>query len=241
MTDNTFYVYAHHKPGDDIPFNIGKGTGRRAWKKERAYNPRWKNIVNKYGFEVRIVAEHLTEDQALWLEVHQIAAWGRADQGKGPLVNLTDGGEGRSGHIPSKETLEKRSISMKGKNIWMKGRKAKEETKEKITKALTGRECKQCTKDLIGKKNLGSRRTMASRKLMSEKATGKVPSLANIEKRRKSMIGKNVGKKRTEKEKKAKSEQVRGSRWVCDPASLKTRLLPRGVDIPDGWVLGRRK
>ena len=111
--DRVYYVYAHYRPGSDIPFNIGKGTGKRAWKK-RYQNLFWTNIVNKYGgFDVQLLLENLTEYEALCMEAMYINAFGRRDQGKGPLVNLTDGGDnppsGKGGHrtIEQKEHLKK--------------------------------------------------------------------------------------------------------------------------------------
>jgi hypothetical protein len=43
------------------------------------------------------VAEGLAEDEAHALEIELIAKYGRADLGKGPLLNLTNGGPGSEG------------------------------------------------------------------------------------------------------------------------------------------------
>jgi len=111
---NIFYVYEHYKPGTDIPLWVGKGCGRRAYSKGKSQrNKWWNNIVNKYGIEIRIVVENLSEIDALWMEVNLITGWGRADLGEGPLVNLTDGGEGLSGYKRSKATNRKLSAIRK--------------------------------------------------------------------------------------------------------------------------------
>lgn len=126
-----YYVYAHYRPNDEIPFNIGKGKARRAWSKDRQ-NRWWHNIVNKYnGFDVCLLHENLKEYDALRLEAMYINAYGRADQGKGPLVNMTDGGEGMSGYKAPLEVRQAQSIRQTGKSL-PKGRKHKEETKQKM-------------------------------------------------------------------------------------------------------------
>jgi hypothetical protein len=98
-----YYVYGHYKTGEpNIPFYIGKGYGRRAYDKNHTRH--WHNVVNKHGYEIRFLAEGLSETDAFWLEKQLIGMFGRADLGRGPLVNMTDGGEGAS---PSEETRRK--------------------------------------------------------------------------------------------------------------------------------------
>jgi hypothetical protein len=132
-----FYVYEHYRIGEDIPFFVGKGHHRRAFTK-RGRNVWWKRIVEKNGgFEVRFVQENLSEFEAFWLEVNQIAGWGRADLGEGPLVNLTDGGEGVSGWIPTKEWRDKKRKMMKNNTI-SKGLKQSEEQCEGKRQRMLG-------------------------------------------------------------------------------------------------------
>src|SRR5258706_12737415 len=90
---NRFYVYGHYKPNESIPFYIGKGCGKRSHNKE-GHNLWWDRIVNKYGYEIKMLCEDITEQEAFWLEKKLIAIFGRSNLGKGPLVNMTDGGEG---------------------------------------------------------------------------------------------------------------------------------------------------
>ena len=54
--------------------------------------------------------------------------FGRADLGKGPLVNLTDGGDGASGRACKEETKKKMGDAKRGKTPW-KGKKHREESK----------------------------------------------------------------------------------------------------------------
>lgn len=77
--------------------------------------------------EVRIVAEKLTNEEAVALERERIAFYGR-----GKLTNLTDGGEGPEGRQISSETREKIRRSNTGK-------KCLEETKRKLSAHNKGR------------------------------------------------------------------------------------------------------
>jgi len=109
-----FYVYGHYRPNENIPFYIGKG------KKDRAYSKHnrilhWNNIVNKYGHEIKFIVRDISEEDSFWLEKQLIKAFGRIDLGTGPLINLTDGGEGKSGHICSEESKRKMSEAKQGK------------------------------------------------------------------------------------------------------------------------------
>lgn len=97
-----YYVYGHYIPESETPFYIGKGHSKRAWD-VRNRNFWWNNIVNKYGLEVKVLYENLTEDEAFSIEKQLITEFGRRDKDSGCLVNLTDGGEGSSGLIYTEE------------------------------------------------------------------------------------------------------------------------------------------
>lgn len=125
-----FYVYAlldPRKPGPFIynrwkfrfqPFYIGKGKGRRASAHlhNRTHQPNKKKAsviasIRKDGLEpiVAIRRRNLAEDQALALETKIIAAVGH--RGRGPLTNVTNGGQGLAGHRHSSATRRKMSAS----------------------------------------------------------------------------------------------------------------------------------
>jgi hypothetical protein len=117
-TINKFYVYAHYKPASDIPFYIGKGHDDRCYEDhESLRNIFWIRTVKKHGgFTVKKLHENLDEHDAFALEILLIWAYGRRDKGIGPLVNLTDGGEGPAGRKMSKAWCRDKSISMSGSN-----------------------------------------------------------------------------------------------------------------------------
>lgn len=109
-----FYVYEHLRASTGEVFYVGKGQNGRAWFTANR-RKHWVNIAKKHGVVVRIVQDGLQEWFAHELERDLIALHGRKDVGRGPLVNVTDGGEGTSGREFSAETLAKMSASKSGK------------------------------------------------------------------------------------------------------------------------------
>lgn len=101
-----FYVYAFLRT-DGSPYYIGKGHGRRAFKK-RKFKP---NDPSK----ISILAQHLTEGEAFNLERKLIAEFGRIDIGTGILRNLTDGGEGATGRVLTDDHKAKIGKAMTGR------------------------------------------------------------------------------------------------------------------------------
>jgi hypothetical protein len=103
-----YYVYAH-RDGLGRIFYIGKGKGRRAYAITRR-SQRWQRHSSKYGHSVEFVCADMPEPCAFALERIIIGIIGR-----GNLCNLTDGGEGTSGRVPTTEQKMKCSKSNKGK------------------------------------------------------------------------------------------------------------------------------
>jgi hypothetical protein len=124
-----FYVYAYLRQ-DNTPYYIGKGHNIRAWNQhDKGIHP------PKDQTKIVIIESNLTDIGALALERRMIRWYGRKDTNTGILRNLTDGGDGSAGYVPTEETRIK--ISVAGK-----GRKLKPRTKEHseaLSKSLTGR------------------------------------------------------------------------------------------------------
>ena len=186
---NTYYVYVYFDP-DNIPFYVGKGKEYRyhlsCHLDESNPNNFLKNKICKVGadnIDIKFPHKDLTEEQAFYLEEYYIAGYGRRDLGLGPLCNLTNGGEGESGRVVSKETRQKISKMHKGKKIApevverqaaslrkhyetrpnpFKDKKHTEETRKQMSESAIGRklsnEAKQKLSDfnkgrLVGEKN----------------------------------------------------------------------------------------
>lgn len=138
--DFKYYLYQHVRLDDNSVFYIGIGTKKEKHAKKpkseysRAFakckysrTKFWHNIVSKTDYRVEILMESDDYEVVKKLEVALVAHYGRKNLGKGNLVNLTDGGDGNSGAIVSKETSEKISKSNTGKKRTPEVRKAKSE------------------------------------------------------------------------------------------------------------------
>lgn len=117
---NIFYTYIYRDPSrNNEPIYVGKGTGRRArvhlGRKDKS--PFTSRLIHMRRANVTPYIEIIVamdEDHAKFMEICCISVIGRKDLGKGPLLNLTDGGEGTSGGIRSAEYRAKISKSLTG-------------------------------------------------------------------------------------------------------------------------------
>lgn len=114
---NSFYVYTWTRPDTGEIFYVGKGRGDRDVSR-RNRGKHFLNIIAKLernGLSpiIKRVAENLTEDDAFSIERNEISRIGRRDLGLGSLVNMTDGGDGSSGYIPTEEAKAKLSASLR--------------------------------------------------------------------------------------------------------------------------------
>jgi len=122
-------LYRHIRTDKNEPFYIGIGSNiKRAYSKS-GRSIFWERIVAKTDYEVEILLESDDYEFIKQKEIEFIALYGRRDLGKGTLVNLTDGGEGMLGNLPTIKTREKLSKARFGF-------KHTEETKDKISNSL---------------------------------------------------------------------------------------------------------
>lgn len=146
---NDYYTYAYLRE-DRTPYYIGKGRGKRIYCRKRRLCS-----IPKDKSRIIFLKQNLTEQEAFNHEIYMIAVFGRKDLGTGILRNLTDGGEGASGAVRTKEFkdnlrkinigkklsedhIEKLRILNMGKNNPNYGKIASRKTRERMRLAHTG-------------------------------------------------------------------------------------------------------
>lgn len=142
-------VYRHIRLDKNQVFYVGIGENKKRAYHRRNRTPHWKKIADK-GYEVEILFENLTWEQACEKEKEFITLYGRKNLSTGTLVNLTDGGEGVLNIVRSDEWKEQRSKAMKGNQIW-KGKKHSQESKELMKKAKLGNNNPSKKKEVVEK------------------------------------------------------------------------------------------
>jgi hypothetical protein len=163
------YVYRHIRLDKNEPFYIGIGsdmTNKRANERARR-SELWKKIVAKSEYEIEILMDDITFEEAKSKEIEFIKLYGRIDLGNGTLANLTDGGDGAINRIFTPEHRRKLSLSQIGKEKSEKikdklrkyriGKFNSPEARLKISKANKGRintpELMELLRNRKGKKN----------------------------------------------------------------------------------------
>lgn len=119
---NNICVYFHINPIKQEVFYVGIGlSGIRPYRLS-SRTKLWKNIVKKYGYDVIIIHDNLTYEEASELEIKYIEQIGRRDKGLGPLVNNTSGGDGIRGYINLKgpRARQNRLIKQKERDSYNK-------------------------------------------------------------------------------------------------------------------------
>lgn len=130
-------VYRHIRLDKNEPFYIGIGKEyKRAYARHQR-NATWSGIAKRVDYEVEIMLEDLTWEEAQEKEREFILLYGRIDLKTGTLANRTEGGEGALGR--SEEVNNRISKALKGRVSPRKGAKLSEETKQKMREAAIKR------------------------------------------------------------------------------------------------------
>lgn len=160
-------VYRHIRLDTNQPFYIGIGTKtKRAYSKHKRTSY-WTNIVNKSDYEVEILFDDLTWEDACKKEKEFIALYGRIDDNTGILVNLTDGGDGSYGYKHRDEDLIKIGKKSKGRikspeqiRKWKESRNGfvvSDETRRKISEARKGKKHSEATIEKLKQVHTGKK------------------------------------------------------------------------------------
>lgn len=115
--EQKYYVYVHKKGSNGHPFYVGKGTGKRL-NSSRGRNIHWNHTVAKHNFTSCKLVDNVDQELAYLVEQEAIDQFKRIGC---RLVNKTAGGEGQLGTSVNK------------------GKPKSEETRQKLSKALSGR------------------------------------------------------------------------------------------------------
>lgn len=238
-----FYVYALIDPrqGKKRAFYIGKGTWKKGGTNERNQrhlresikgehcNSKLQNKINKihskglvYG--VDFLFSTYNEKECLDKEIYWISFYGRKT-----LCNLTDGGEGMSGYVATKETRDKHRANMIG-NSYAKGHSnpCSAEARSKLRVSKKG-----------NKGRLGIPHSEETKAKIRDKAKGLIMSEETRDKLRQSHLGKiphNKGKSPS-KETRAR---MSASQKLRPPASKATRDKISEANRGHKHNLGRR-
>ena len=130
-------VYQHRRKDTNKVFYIGIGAKRSRAYELKSRNKFWKSVVNKAGFEVDILLDGISWEDACEVERGMISDYGRKDLGTGELVNLTEGGDGILGL-----SIQARSRIAEGASKYWKGRKKgplSEQHKQKLREVRMGK------------------------------------------------------------------------------------------------------
>jgi predicted AAA+ superfamily ATPase len=149
------YVYRHIRLDKNEPFYIGIGKDdnfffkRAYYKSKQKRNKIWIDIVNKTSYDVEILFDDISWEEACKKEIEFINLYGRINLGTGTLANLTDGGEGTFGLKWSDESKLKNSIRQRKESAYWFNKRFTENHKEKISNSLKGKSISSETKRKI--------------------------------------------------------------------------------------------
>jgi len=211
-----YYVYAHTKP-DSTVFYIGKGTRGRAWS-TYGRNTWWQHTVKKYGHKVVLLADGLTQEQAVEEEAAIISYF----KPFGSLVNILDRGD----IAPSSHPDVAAAISMS-----LRGIKRSEETKAKLRSIVRTQEWRQKCSEAAKKRGPVSEETRLKLAIVS---TGRLHTEESRRKMSESASKWQTGRKLSEEHRAnvAKNNFWKGKKRPEQAALMKAKGLIAGPKNP---------
>lgn len=200
-----YYVYQYLRK-DGSPYYIGKGKGGRVTRKRKYI------VVPDDRSLIQYVAVKLFEHEAHLLETKLIALYGRKDLGTGILRNLTDGGEGTSGHKHSEESKQKMREAKQGK----KRQPHSEETKIKMSLAQKGHRQKPHAPEVyerMAKAAMGRKHPPRSKETRMKISAAGIGRVLSTETKRKIGLAQR-GKPKSEEQRRKQSDTIQAKRYV---------------------------
>lgn len=158
------YVYIHLRKDKNEIFYVGIGkikNYKRAYHK-KIRNDIWKNIVNKTQYDIQIIYDNISWEEACNKEIELIKLYGRIDLNTGTLANMTNGGDGNNSMTDS--IKNKISNSLKGKKQSEETKKKRKEKLKEVWKCEELRELKRKQTKLLNELGLIGTRGKESKK-----------------------------------------------------------------------------
>jgi DNA-binding XRE family transcriptional regulator len=103
-------VYRHIRKDLNTTFYVGIGNTTDRARSKIKRNKHWYSIVNKTDYEIEILYDDISWEEAKEKEIELISLYKRKTNG-GTLCNMTDGGDGSIGCKHTIEAIEKMSRS----------------------------------------------------------------------------------------------------------------------------------
>lgn len=171
VNPNRFYTYAYLRK-DRTPYYIGKGSGKRAYERNR-----WEIKPPKDKSRIIILKQNLNEEEAFRHEKYMISVFGRKDLGTGILRNRTNGGEGPSGVLVSKETRKKlselRKCKYSSEKNPMYGKSHSEEVRKRMSESHKGKLIPEEVRKRMSKSHKDKSHSTERKRKMSESKKGR--------------------------------------------------------------------
>lgn len=153
------YVYRHIRHDKNEPFYIGissdKSYKRSREKKKR--NPIWKKIANKTTYDVEIIFDNISIEDAKQKEIEFVNLYGRILNSTGTLANISGGGGGLFNI--TEEMRKQFSVKFTGIGNPFYGKKHTDETRRLLSQRQAGQKrgaLSEQTRNKISGANKGS-------------------------------------------------------------------------------------
>jgi predicted GIY-YIG superfamily endonuclease len=108
MKRNNCIVYIHKRKLDGMVFYVGISTNYKRPYQSKRSQKFWMDYTKKYDYDVEIIREGLSWEDACEVEMDLISKYGRRDLGEGQLVNMTNGGDGTIGYKDTPSRIEQK-------------------------------------------------------------------------------------------------------------------------------------